>query len=131
MNEETSSLQEAVGALRLLRLRTEPHEREHAIAVLKALGSQPRMAILDFLERKVANVSEIAQALDMPLSTANLHVTALEEAGLLRSEVVTASRGVQKLCAPIRRRSPSPSSGASYVDEDGDHRNADRRLLRL
>lgn len=101
MNEETSSLQEAVGALRLLRLKTEPHEREHAIAVLKALGSHPRMAILDFLERKVANVSEIAQALDMPLSTANLHVTALEEAGLLRSEVVTASRGVQKLCARL------------------------------
>uniref|UniRef100_A0A7C1FIB5 ArsR family transcriptional regulator n=1 Tax=Caldilinea aerophila TaxID=133453 RepID=A0A7C1FIB5_9CHLR len=99
--ENFSDVQEAVGALRLLRLRTEYPAREHTVAVLKALGSLPRMAILNFLERKVANVSEIAQALDMPLSTTNLHITALEEAGLIHSETVTASRGIQKLCARL------------------------------
>lgn len=101
MHNDLSDLQDEIGDRRLLRLSTEPNKREQTIAVLKALGSLPRMAILDHLQRQVANVTEIAQALDMPLSTANLHVTTLEEAGLIRSEVVTASRGVQKLCARL------------------------------
>lgn len=101
MQHDLSDLQEEIGDRRLLRLSTEPHKREQTVAVLKALGSLPRLAILDHLLRQVANVTEIAQALDMPLSTANLHVTTLEEAGLIRSEVVTASRGVQKLCARL------------------------------
>ena len=35
-----------------------------------ALGSKPRMQILELLQDQVLNVSEISEALDMPLSTA-------------------------------------------------------------
>jgi predicted transcriptional regulator len=45
------------------------------------------------------NVSEIAEALDVPLSTANLHIKGLEDAGLLLTELKPASRGLQKVCA--------------------------------
>jgi predicted transcriptional regulator len=68
-------------------------------AVLKALASEPRLRILSLLKDHVYNVSEIAEALDMPLSTANLHIGILEGAGLVRAEHKPAARGSQKLCA--------------------------------
>jgi predicted transcriptional regulator len=84
---------------RTLLLQMDATQSERSIEVAKALGSAQRVRILDFLQNRVANISEIAEALEMPLSTANLHLTVLEEAGLIRSEIIAASRGVQKICA--------------------------------
>lgn len=67
-------------------------------AVLSALASQPRRRILTLLADRLQNVSEIARALDLPVSTANLHIKVLEDAGLLLTEHRPASRGLQKLC---------------------------------
>ena len=67
--------------------------------VLKALASEPRLRILDLLGERLSNVSEIAEALHIPVSTANLHVSILENAGLLITELQPAKRGVQKVCA--------------------------------
>ena len=69
--------------------------------VLKALGSKPRMQILELLQDQVLNVSEISEALDMPLSTANLHIRNLEKAGLLMAELKPGDRGVQKICSRV------------------------------
>jgi len=66
---------------------------------LKALSSEKRLHILDHLRDKPRNVSEIANALDLPLSTANMHITALEKAGLLITDLHPGERGLQKLCA--------------------------------
>lgn len=54
--------------------------------VLRALASQPRRRILTLLADRLQNVSEVAQALDLPVSTANLHIKVLEDAGLLLTE---------------------------------------------
>ena len=70
----------------------------HVDAVLRALASAPRRRILMLLGDKLQNVSEIAMALGMPVSTANLHVNILEEAGLILTERRPAARGSQKLC---------------------------------
>ncbi|MBX3000879.1 MAG: helix-turn-helix domain-containing protein [Caldilineaceae bacterium] len=86
---------------RALMLSMDAAQREESINVAKALGSTQRLRILDYLQTRVANVSEIAEALDMPLSTANLHINILEESGLIRSDLISASRGVQKVCARI------------------------------
>jgi predicted transcriptional regulator len=67
--------------------------------VLKALASEPRLRILELLGERLSNVSEIADALHIPVSTANLHVSILENAGLLITELQPAKRGVQKVCA--------------------------------
>lgn len=72
-----------------------------AQSILKALGSKPRMQILDLLRDRVLNVSEISDALNMPLSTANLHIRNLEKAGLLMSELKPGERGVQKVCSRV------------------------------
>lgn len=75
-----------------------PHEEESQ-AIIKALASPKRIAILNLLGDHPKNVSEIAEVLDMPLSTANLHISALEEAGLLLTEFRPGQRGLQKICA--------------------------------
>lgn len=67
--------------------------------ILKALASETRLAILNYLSGRLANVSEIASALQLPMSTANLHLSVLEEAGLITTELKPASRGLQKVCA--------------------------------
>jgi predicted transcriptional regulator len=67
--------------------------------VLRALGAANRIKILRFLSDRVASVNDIATALEIPLSTAAVHVQALEEAGLIRTELEPASRGLRKICA--------------------------------
>lgn len=89
------------GRNRAIMLTMDAEHREQSINVAKALGSAQRLRILDYLQTRVANVSEIAEALRMPLSTANLHINVLEESGLIRSDLISASRGVQKVCARI------------------------------
>jgi predicted transcriptional regulator len=80
-------------------LNADQQDRDQLITVAKALGSEQRLRILDYLQTRAANVSEIAEALAMPLSTANLHLNLLAEAGLIYTETVSARRGIQKLCA--------------------------------
>jgi predicted transcriptional regulator len=67
--------------------------------ILKALASDKRIAILRFLGSNSSSVNEIAEALDLPASTATMHVNALEEAGLVLTELKPAARGLQKVCA--------------------------------
>lgn len=66
--------------------------------ILKALASTTRVKILELLSTQVLNVSEIGQALEMPTSTATLHVNILEQAGLIKTELRPATRGLQKVC---------------------------------
>lgn len=72
---------------------------EIALKVMRALASPKRLGILDLLSDQPRNVSEIAAALDMPLSTANLHISGLEDAGLLITDLRPGERGLQKVCA--------------------------------
>jgi len=73
-------------------------QAERSLAVLKALASEPRLRILTLLADRLLNVSEVALAIGIPLSTANLHLSALEQAGLILTDHKPASRGSQKVC---------------------------------
>jgi predicted transcriptional regulator len=55
--------------------------------------------VLKHLSDRVYNVSEIAEALALPASTATLHIKVLEDAGLIHTELQPAVRGTQKVCA--------------------------------
>ena len=74
---------------------------DETIKVLKALASEPRWRILNLLSDHLLNISEIADALQMPLSTATLHINVLEDAQLLRTEMKPGDRGVQKVCQRV------------------------------
>jgi predicted transcriptional regulator len=70
-------------------------------AVTKALGSDKRLAILQYLASHTCSVLEIAEALQIPASTATLHVNVLEAAGLITTDLQPATRGLQKVCARV------------------------------
>ena len=70
--------------------------------IIKGLAAPARIAVLKLLRRKGAlNVKEIGEILDMPQSTISLSVQLLEEAGLIRTEILRARKGNQKLCSNI------------------------------
>ncbi len=69
--------------------------------LLKGLASGPRIEILRYLGGHSGSVNEIAEALGMPASTAALHINQLERAGLIRTELKPASRGLQKICVRL------------------------------
>ncbi|HEX5807178.1 MAG TPA: helix-turn-helix domain-containing protein, partial [Anaerolineales bacterium] len=73
-------------------------------AVTKALGSETRLEILRFLSLHTCSLLEIAEALNLPPSTATLHINVLEKAGLIETNLSPATRGLQKVCARVYDR---------------------------
>lgn len=67
----------------------------------KGLASATRLEILRFLGSHTCSVNEIAEAFNMPASTAALHVNQLEKSGLIRTELQPASRGLKKVCVRL------------------------------
>ncbi|NIM92788.1 MAG: helix-turn-helix domain-containing protein [Anaerolineales bacterium] len=82
-------------------LNIQVDETDEPLKILKAVASEPRLRILDLLANKVYNVSEISEALGLPISTTVLHIKTLEEAKLLKTELRPGSRGLQKICARV------------------------------
>jgi len=89
---------------RMLELLAEDSQLEKLEMVTKALGSDTRLEILRFLSAHTSTVLEIAEALELPPSTATLHINILEKAGLIKTDLRPATRGLQKICARVYDR---------------------------
>lgn len=89
---------------RVLELLADDQNLHNLEAVTKALGSETRLEILRYLSTHTCSVLEIAEALDLPPSTANLHINVLEKAGLIKTDLRPATRGLQKVCARLYDR---------------------------
>jgi predicted transcriptional regulator len=88
----------------MLELLADDHDLQKLEAVTKALGSKTRLQILRFLSAHTCTLLEIAEALDLPPSTATLHINILEKAGLIETDLRPATRGLQKVCARVYDR---------------------------
>ncbi len=86
---------------RVLNLMADDRNLQKLEAVTKALGSETRLEILRFLSAHTSTVLEIAEALGLPPSTATLHISILERAGLIETDLRPATRGLQKVCARV------------------------------
>jgi predicted transcriptional regulator len=86
---------------RVLELLADDHNLQKLEAVTKALGSETRLEILRFLSAHTCTLLEIAEALNLPPSTATLHINVLEKAGLIETDLRPATRGLQKVCARV------------------------------
>ena len=95
----TSSLK--IPNARVLELLADDHNLQKLEAVTKALGSETRLEILRFLSAHTCSLLEIAEALELPPSTATLHINILEKAGLIKTDLRPATRGLQKICARV------------------------------
>lgn len=67
--------------------------------IAHALSSPVRLSIMRALGQRSMSVGELAEALDIPMSTTALAVKTLEEAGLITSETQPGTRGSMKLCS--------------------------------
>ncbi len=75
------------------------NDSEKALSLLKALSSETRLAILEYLRDRPVNVNDISVALQIAPSSATTHIQILEKAELIRTEIIPATHGLQKLCA--------------------------------
>lgn len=74
------------------------NQTDRLTAVGKALSSELRIQLLNILEGNSYNVNEIAELLQIPASSAAMHVKVLEESGLIETELKAAVRGSMKMC---------------------------------
>src|ERR687892_1078832 len=73
---------------------------EEDLDLVKGLSSPMRLQILHVLRRRgPMNVNGISRHLGLPQSTIATNVQALESAGLIRTELVKAAKGQQKVCS--------------------------------
>ena len=89
---------------------------ERLCPVAKALSSPVRVKMIALLATRPMNVNELAEALELPVSTAALGVRQLEEAGLISTEIQPGIRGAMKLCS---RKVESVSMRLTPEMEDG------------
>lgn len=71
---------------------------ERATRVIRALANDGRAAILQLLQSRTLNVSEIAEHLGATMSATSENIKALAEAGLIVTEMTPGTRGLQKAC---------------------------------
>ncbi len=65
--------------------------------IAEVLSSKVRRSILRIIDHRSCSISEIAQELNLPLSTAAFHVKVLQENGMVSVREKPATRGTQKI----------------------------------
>lgn len=76
-------------------------ESDTLIKVAHALSSKVRIDILKLLNAKKMNINEMAEELDLPVSTIALNIRVLETAGIIYTELLPATRGTMKVCSRV------------------------------
>ncbi|BFH62653.1 ArsR/SmtB family transcription factor [Paenibacillus azoreducens] len=64
-----------------------------------ALASETRIRMIEMLGKENLNIREMAQKLNLSSAIVTKHVQQLEEAGIIRTEMTTGKRGMQKQCS--------------------------------
>lgn len=76
-------------------------DKDKMLRILKALGNATRINILELLNESSLNVNELAEKLNIPVSTAALNIKILEDAGLVFTELQPGIRGSMKLSSRV------------------------------
>lgn len=75
-----------------------PEHTDKILKIGKAISSPLRLQILDILKNTPLSLQEIAEFLNIPLSSTALHIKTLEEAGLIITENQPGARGSMRVC---------------------------------
>lgn len=75
-----------------------PEHHDKIAGICRAMSSPIRLKILDILKATVMSVQEIAQILDIPVSSAALYIRMLEEVGLIVTETQPGMHGSMRVC---------------------------------
>ena len=79
--------------------RVSLEDPEEMAEICHALSSPVRVKIMRLLAEKSKSVGEIAEEMDIPMSTAALAVQVLQKAGLIITKTQPGTRGTLKLCS--------------------------------
>ena len=74
---------------------------DDVLNVAKALSSPLRIKMLHVLRHQSMNIQNLAKELDILTSTCTMNIQVLERVGLVKTEMVPAVRGSQKMCKLI------------------------------
>lgn len=93
------------------------------IHIAKALSTELRIEMFKSLLGQAMNVVDISEKFNIPASTAAVNIKKLEDAGLIKTEIVPGTRGTQKVCAAVFSRivvdfsyfNPPPSESCAVV----------------
>lgn len=81
-----------------MELRAYIANQDKILTVAKALSSPLRIRMIQLLFNNKMNIQQIAEELGILKSTCTINIQALEQVGLVNSEIVPAVRGNQKIC---------------------------------
>ncbi|MCF7944706.1 MAG: helix-turn-helix domain-containing protein [Spirochaetia bacterium] len=71
---------------------------KQVLEIAKALNSPLRIEMVQLLLNNKMNIQQIAEELQILQSTCTMNIKALEKAGIIKSELIPAARGNQKVC---------------------------------
>lgn len=80
-----------------LNIGNKSHQ-EQIVKIGKALSSPVRIKILNLLKVKALSIQEIAETLNLPLSSTAHHISCLEEAKMIVTETQPGLRGSMRVC---------------------------------
>jgi len=99
------------------------HSLREAEEVFRALSTPMRLRIMELIyEDNNLSMNDLAEALDLTNSAISLHVTKLEEAGLVTIQTSSGKRGVRKIVRPkyskmIIDMAPQKTHSLCYTDD--------------
>ena len=77
------------------------HSLSEAENIFKALGTPMRLRIMELIYQDAErSMNDLAEALGLTNSAISLHVTKLEEAGLVSVQSTSGKRGIRKIVRP-------------------------------
>lgn len=72
------------------------------LPILECFSSKSRVKIIELLSEDAKSINELAEALDVSSAIVTRHIQKLEEAGIVRTESVSGTRGRRKVCHLLR-----------------------------
>ncbi|MCF7940633.1 MAG: helix-turn-helix domain-containing protein [Spirochaetia bacterium] len=93
-------------------------DHDQVLAIAKALSSPLRLRIVQLLLNNRMNIHQIADELGILQSTCTVNIQALEQAGIVSTELIPAARGNQKVCYTSFEEIILPLSKEQQVEDE-------------
>lgn len=98
------------------------HSLKDAENIFKALSTPMRLRIMELVYERELSMNDLAEALQLTNSAISLHVSKLENAGLVTIRTTAGKRGVMKIVQPVYHRmivdmAPQDNPRYCYQDE--------------
>lgn len=69
-----------------------------SMPIFECFSSETRVKIIELLSEKPMNISELADELNLSSAIVTRHIQKLEDAGIIRTESISGTRGRRKVC---------------------------------